>query len=89
MDHAVTLLRGAAARAALVRGEGSYKAAAERSGDPVTVNFLRKWARVHDLPLSIRRHIAKGELTVTAAKHIARVRGNTRFLLGGRPSTTT
>lgn len=37
---------GAAVCPALVRGEGSYKAAAERAGGPVTVSFIRKWARV-------------------------------------------
>lgn len=75
------VLRGAAACAALVRGEGSYRAAAERAGDGVTVNFLRKWARVHDLPISIRRYIALGEIVPSAAKHIARVDGDSRFLL--------
>jgi len=73
------MLRGAAACAALVRGEGSYKRAAERSGTPVT--FIRKWARVHDLPRPIRRHVALGELAPTAAKHIARVSGDARYQL--------
>lgn len=77
-DH-LYMLRGAAACAALVRGEGSYKAAADRAD--VTVGFLRKWARVHDLPISVRRHIARGEIAPTAAKHVARVTGNARFLL--------
>ena len=77
----IYMLRGAAACAALVRGEGSYRAAAERAGDPVTVNFLRKWARVHDLPISIRRYIALGDIVPSAAKHIARVDGDARFLL--------
>ena len=77
----IYVLRGAAACAALVRGEGSYRAAAERAGDPVTVNFLRKWARVHDLPISIRRYIAVGDIVPSAAKHIARVDGDARFLL--------
>jgi len=77
----IYVLRGAAACAALVRGEGSYRAAAERAGDPVTVNFLRKWARVHDLPISIRRYIALGEIVPSAAKHVARVDGDARFLL--------
>ena len=77
----IYVLRGAAACAALVRGEGSYRAAAERAGEPVTVNFLRKWARVHDLPISIRRYIALGEIVPSAAKHIARVDGDARFLL--------
>lgn len=73
------MLRGAAACAALVRGEGSYQSAASRAG--VSVNFLRKWARVHDLPISIRRYIALGRIVPSAAKHIARVDGEARFLL--------
>lgn len=77
----VFMLRGAAACAALVRGTGSYKAAAERAGDGVTVSFIRKWSRVHDLPRSIRRHVAKGEIAPTAAKHIARVSGTARLHL--------
>jgi hypothetical protein len=77
----VYMLRGAAACAALVRGEGSYKAAAERAGDGVTVAFIRKWARVHDLPQSIRRYVAMGHVAPTAAKHIARVNGEDRFQL--------
>lgn len=77
----VFMLRGAAACAALVRGEGSYKAAAERAGGEATVAFIRKWARVHDLPRSVRRHVALGEIAPTAAKHIARVSGEARFLL--------
>jgi hypothetical protein len=80
-DDNVFMLRGAAACAALVRGEGSYKAAAERAGDDVTVAFIRKWARVHDLPRSIRRYVALGRIAPTAAKHIARVSGEARFLL--------
>lgn len=74
-------LRGGAACAAVVRGMGSYKRAAEWIGDPVTVAFLRKWSRVHDLPISIRRHIAKGKIAPTAAVHIARVSGDARFIL--------
>jgi len=77
----VYMLRGAAACAALVRGEGSYKAAAERAGGEATVAFIRKWARVHDLPESIRRHVAMGHIAPTAAKHVARVAGNARFLV--------
>ena len=77
----VYMLRGAAACAALVRGEGSYKAAAERAGGDATVAFIRKWSRVHDLPRSIRRHVAKAEIAPTAAKHIARVAGEARLLL--------
>lgn len=80
-DDNVLMLRGAAACAALVRGEGSYKAAAERAGDGVTVSFIRKWSRVHDLPQSIRRHVARGEIAPTAAKHIARVSGKARLHL--------
>jgi hypothetical protein len=80
-DDNVYMLRGAAACAALVRGEGSYKAAAERAGGDATVAFIRKWSRVHDLPRSIRRHVAKGEIAPTAAKHIARVGGEARLLL--------
>lgn len=77
----VVLLRGAAASAALVRGEGSYKDAAQRVGDDVTVSFVRKWARVHDLPQSVRRHVARGNIPPTAAKHVARVDGEARFAL--------
>ncbi|CCQ33827.1 hypothetical protein HLRTI_003061 [Halorhabdus tiamatea SARL4B] len=80
-EDSVYMLRGAAACAALVRGVGSYKAAAERAGGETTVSFIRKWARVHDLPRAIRRHVAKGEIAPTAAKHIARVSGTSRFLL--------
>ena len=80
-DDNVFMLRGAAACAALVRGEGSYKDAAARAGDSVTVSFIRKWSRVHDLPRSIRRHVAKGEIAPTAAKHIARVSGEARLHL--------
>ncbi|WP_160134397.1 DUF7119 family protein [Halococcus salsus] len=77
----VYMLRGAAACAALVRGEGSYKAAAARTGDAVTISFIRKWARVHDLPRSIRQYVAAGEIAPTAAKHIARVSDHARFQL--------
>lgn len=77
----VYMLRGAAACAALVRGTGSYKAAAERADGEATISFIRKWARVHDLPRSIRRHVALGDIAPTAAKHIARVSGESRFLL--------
>jgi len=79
--NSVYMLEGAAACAALVRGEGSYKAAAERAGGSATVSFIRKWARVHDLPRSVRRHVAMGNIAPTAAKHIARVAGEGRFLL--------
>jgi len=79
-DH-VLMLRGAAACAALVRGVGSYKAAAERAGEGVSVAFIRKWARVHDLPEAIRRHVARGDIAPTAAKHVARVPGEGRYLL--------
>jgi hypothetical protein len=77
----VYMLRGAAACAALVRGLGSYKAAAERAGDDVSVAFIRKWARVHDLPQAVRRHVARGDIAPTAAKHVARVAGDARFYL--------
>jgi len=80
-DDNVYMLRGAAACAALVRGEGSYKAAARRAGGDATVSFIRKWSRVHDLPRSIRIHVAKGEIAPTAAKHIARLGGEARLLL--------
>ncbi len=80
-EDTVYMLRGAAACAALVRGTGSYKAASERAGGDTTVSFIRKWARVHDLPRSIRRHVALGEIAPTAAKHIARVSGESRYLL--------
>ena len=73
------MLRGAAACAALVRGVGSYKAAIDRAGGDVSVSFVRKWARVHDLPQAIRRHVARGDIAPTAAKHIARVSGVDRF----------
>ncbi|ELZ80902.1 hypothetical protein C453_18235 [Haloferax elongans ATCC BAA-1513] len=79
-DH-VLMLRGAAACAALVRGVGSYKRAAERAGGDVSVSFIRKWARVHDLPQSVRRHVARGRIAPTAAKHIARVSGDARLHL--------
>ncbi|MFB6296724.1 MAG: hypothetical protein ABEH66_07815 [Halobacteriales archaeon] len=77
----IFMLRGAAACAALVRAEGSYKAAAERAGEAVTVSFIRKWSRVHDLPRAIRIHVARGEIAPTAAKHIARVPGEARYQL--------
>ncbi|MFB6221840.1 MAG: hypothetical protein ABEH90_10440 [Halolamina sp.] len=74
----VAMLRGAAACAALVRGVGSYRDAAERAGD-APVSFIRKWARVHDLPQSVRRHVARGHIAPSAAKHIARVDGTDRL----------
>mgnify|MGYP000476945257 CR=1 FL=1 len=77
----VFMLRGAAACAALVRAEKSYTAATERAGGDVTVAFVRKWARVHDLPQSIRRYVAMGQIAPTAAKHVARVSGEDRFQL--------
>ena len=77
----VFMLRGAAACAALVRGEGSYKSAAECAGGEATVAFIRKWARVHDLPRSIRRYVAHGRIAPTAAKHVARVAGEARSML--------
>ncbi|XVH32667.1 DUF7119 family protein [Haloferacaceae archaeon DSL9] len=80
-DDNVLMLRGAAACAALVRGVGSYKEAAECAGGDVSVAFIRKWARVHDLPQAIRRHVARGHIAPTAAKHIARVPGSARYTL--------
>lgn len=80
-DDDLIMLRGAAACAALVRGTGSYKTAAKRAGETISVSFIRKWARVHDLPQSIRRHVARGTIPPTAAKHIARVAGEARFLI--------
>ncbi len=79
-DH-VLMLRGAAACAALVRGVGSYKSAAERAGDDVSVAFIRKWARVHDLPQAIRRQVASGQIAPSTAKHVARLGGTNRYLL--------
>lgn len=73
------VLRCAAACATLVRSTGSYKAAAEKAGKEVTVPFIRKWSRVHDLPRAIRIQVAKGNLAPTAAKHIARVNGELRY----------
>jgi hypothetical protein len=80
-DDNVLMLRGAAACAALVRGVGSYKEAAERAGDGVSVAFIRKWARVHDLPQAIRRQVANGRIAPSAAKHVARLGGQDRYLL--------
>jgi hypothetical protein len=77
----VYVLRGAAACAALVRGVGSYKGAAERAEGDATVSFIRKWARVHDLPRPIRRYVATGRIAPTAAKHIARLAGESRYTL--------
>lgn len=73
------ILRGAAACAVLVRGLGSYRAAAERAGEDVSVSFIRKWARVHDLPRPIRVQVATGTLAPSAAKHIARLSGTARY----------
>ncbi|MDX1747205.1 MAG: hypothetical protein R3324_14815, partial [Halobacteriales archaeon] len=70
-----------AACAALVRAEGSYKDAKSRAGEGVTVTFIRKWARVHDLPRAIRIQVARGRIAPTAAKHIARVPGDARYRL--------
>lgn len=77
-EDCVDMLRGAAACAALVRGTGSYRAASERTGG-VAVSFIRTWARVHDLPQSIRRHVARGNIAPSAAKHLARVDGTARL----------
>ncbi len=73
----VTMLRGAAAAAALVRGEGSYRGAADRAD--VGVSFVRTWARVHDLPEAVRREVAAGHLAPSAAKHVARLEGVARL----------
>jgi hypothetical protein len=54
------------------------RAAAERV-DGAPVSFIRKWARVHDLPQSVRRHVARGDIAPSAAKHIARVKGPDRL----------
>jgi hypothetical protein len=80
-DDNVLMLRGAAACAALVRGVGSYKDAAKRAGEGVSVAFIRKWARVHDLPQAIRRQVANGRIAPSAAKHVARLGGQNRYLL--------
>jgi len=80
-DDNVLMLRGAAACAALVRGVGSYKQAAERAGEDVSIAFIRKWARVHDLPQAIRRQVANGRIAPSAAKHVARLGGRDRYLL--------
>ena len=80
-DSHIYMLRGAAACAALVRSENSYKAAAERADGDVGIPFIRKWARVHDLPRAVREHVAAGHIAPTAAKHIARVGGDDRYLL--------
>lgn len=77
----VFVLRGAAACAALVRAEGSYTDAAERAGADVGIPFVRKWARVHDLPRAVRMEVARGRITPTAAKHVARTTGDARFLI--------
>jgi len=45
------------------------------------VAFIRKWARVHDLPQAIRRQVANGEIAPSAAKHVARLGGTDRYLL--------
>jgi hypothetical protein len=78
-EDSIYMLRGAAACAALVRAERSYKGAAERAGGETSVPFIRKWARVHDLPRPVRRHVALGDIPPTAAKHIARVGGDARY----------
>ncbi|WP_232687009.1 DUF7119 family protein [Halobacterium zhouii] len=75
------VLRGAAACGALVRATGSYSVAASEAGDHVDVTFVRKWARVHDLPRPIRQHVARGTIPPSAAKHIARVSGDARYEL--------
>ncbi|OYR43019.1 hypothetical protein DJ82_01290 [Halorubrum sp. Ib24] len=52
-----------------------------RGGDGVSVAFIRKWARVHDLPQAIRRQVAGGRIAPSAAKHVARLGGTDRYLL--------
>jgi len=78
-EDRLRMLRGAAACAACVRGYGSYKDAIAAIGDGVGVSFVRKWARVHDLPIEIRRQVALGAIAPSAAKHIARVTGVDRY----------
>lgn len=80
-DSPVDILRGAAACATLVRSAQSYADAAEEAGDGVSVSFLQKWTRVHDLPIAIRRHIGLGDIVPSAAKHVARIQGTERYLL--------
>lgn len=77
----LSMLRGAAACAVLVRGEGSYRAAARRAGEGASVSFVRTWARVHDLPRAVRRHVAAGDIAPSTAKHIARLTGTARLHL--------
>jgi hypothetical protein len=77
----VYVLRGAAACAALVRAEAGYTDAAERAGGDATVSFIRKWARVHDLPYAVRKHVATGHVAPSAAKHVARLSGDARLYL--------
>jgi hypothetical protein len=45
------------------------------------VAFIRKWARVHDLPRAVRRRVASGRIAPSAAKHVARLGGTDRYLL--------
>jgi hypothetical protein len=80
-NDTLSVLRGAAACAALVRGEGSYTAAADRADGDATVSFIQKWARVHDLPRAVRMQVATGRIAPSAAKHIARVDGPARLRL--------
>ncbi|MFB6113878.1 MAG: hypothetical protein ABEJ58_07230 [Halodesulfurarchaeum sp.] len=75
------ILRVAAACATVVQFHESYTDAAAAVGSEVSISFLRKWARVHDLPIAIRRHIALEDIAPTAAMHVARVDGAARFLL--------
>lgn len=77
----LSMLRGAAACAVLVRGEESYRDAAQRAGEGVSISFVRTWARVHDLPRSVRRHVALGDIAPSTAKHIARLTGTARLYL--------
>jgi hypothetical protein len=77
----LAMLRGAAACAVLVRGEESYRAAAQRAGEHVSVSFVRTWSRVHDLPRAVRRHVGAGDIPPSTAKHIGRLTGTDRLHL--------
>lgn len=77
----LAMLRGAAACAVLVRGEESYRAASRRAGEHVSVSFVRTWARVHDLPRAVRRHVGAGDIAPSTAKHIGRLTGADRLHL--------
>jgi hypothetical protein len=80
-DDNVSVLRGAAAGAALARAGGSNPGAAARAAGETTVSFIRKWARVHDLPYAVRKQVATGHIAPSAAKHVARLSGDARLHL--------